>query len=53
MGRCTRLRVYQDLSYREIAVAMRLSIDTVKVHLFQARRKLKETLKDDLEEIEL
>ena len=43
MRRCTELRIYQDLSYREIAVVMRRSIETVKVHLFQARRKLKES----------
>jgi RNA polymerase sigma-70 factor, ECF subfamily len=46
MRRCTRLRIYQDLSYQEIAAAMRLSIETVKVHLFQARKKLKADLRD-------
>ena len=53
MGRCTALRVYRDLSYREIAVAMRLSIDTVKVHLFQARKRLRERLQDGVDEIDL
>jgi RNA polymerase sigma-70 factor (ECF subfamily) len=53
MYRCTLLRVYQDLSYREIAIALRLSIDTVKVHLFQARKKLRETLQDGVEELDL
>ncbi len=46
MRRCTQLRLEQDLSYREIAVTMRLSIQTVKVHLFQARKKLKGSLAD-------
>ncbi len=46
MRRCTELRIYHDLSYREIAVVMRLSIDTVKVHLFQARKKLKASFGD-------
>ena len=46
MRRCTELRIYRDLSYREIAVVMRLSIETVKVHLFQARKKLKESFGD-------
>lgn len=46
MRRCTELRVYQDLSYREIAAVMRRSIETVKVHLFQARKKLKESFGD-------
>lgn len=50
---CTRLRVYQELSYGDIAVTMRLSIETVKVHLFQARRKLKERLRDSFEGIEI
>lgn len=46
MRRCTQLRIEQDLSYREIATTMRLSIETVKVHLFQARKKLKKSLGD-------
>ncbi len=48
MRRCTELRIYHDLSYREIAVVMCLSIETVKVHLFQARKKLKGSF-DDVE----
>ncbi len=47
MRRCTELRIYHDLSYREIAVVMRRSIETVKVHLFQARKKLKGSIDDD------
>jgi len=47
MRRCIELRVYQGLSYREIAVVMRRSIETVKVHLFQARKKLKGLLDED------
>ncbi len=46
MRRCTELRIYQDLSYREIAVVLRRSIETVKVHLFQARKKLKGSFGD-------
>lgn len=46
MREATELRVYQELSYREIAVVMRLSVETVKVHLFQARKKLKKKLED-------
>jgi RNA polymerase sigma-70 factor (ECF subfamily) len=48
MRRCLALRVEQDLKYREIASVMRLSIDTVKAHLFQARQRLKERLGDEL-----
>ena len=44
MRKCLMLRVYHDLKYREIAVLMRLSPETVKVHLFQARRRLQEEL---------
>jgi RNA polymerase sigma-70 factor (ECF subfamily) len=40
MRKCLMLRVYQDLKYREIGVVMGLSTETVKAHLFQARRKL-------------
>ena len=47
MRRCTELRIYHDLSYREIAVVMRRSIETVKVHLFQARKKLKGSFDDE------
>lgn len=48
MQRCVVLRVYQDRSYREIAEFQGISIETVKAHLFQGRRKLKEKLKDTL-----
>jgi RNA polymerase sigma-70 factor, ECF subfamily len=44
MRRCMLLRVLQDLKYREIASILRISIDTVKSQLFQARQRLKETL---------
>jgi RNA polymerase sigma-70 factor (ECF subfamily) len=46
MRRCVLLRVDQDLKYREIADLMRVSIDTVKAHLFQARQLLKVKLGD-------
>ena len=34
------------LKYREIATVLRLSPETVKVHLFQARKRLQEELGD-------
>lgn len=46
MRKCLMLRVYQDLKYREIAVVLRLSLETVKAHLFQARKRLQEELGD-------
>ena len=44
MRRCLVLRTYQQLSYKEIAIVMKLKIDTVKAHLFQARARLKSQL---------
>ncbi len=44
MRTCLAMRVYQELSYQEIAVAMRLSVETVKAHLYQARQRLKREL---------
>lgn len=38
------LRIDQELSYREIAAVMKLSVETVKAHLLQARRRLRQTL---------
>ncbi len=46
MQRCVLLRVYHDLRYREIADVLRVSIDTVKAHLYQARLLLKGKLSD-------
>ena len=46
MRTCLAMRVYQELSYREIAAAMRLSVETVKAHLYQARQRLKQELSD-------
>ncbi len=47
MRKCLLLRVYRDLKYREIAVTLGLSTETVKVHLFHARKRLQEELGDD------
>jgi len=46
MRKCLMLRVYHELKYREIATVLRLSPETVKVHLFQARKRLQEELGD-------
>ena len=37
---CMELRVYQERSTQEIATALRISPETVKAHLFQARQRL-------------
>lgn len=46
MRRCLVLRVYHEMKYREIATVLKLSPETVKVHLFQARRRLQADLGD-------
>lgn len=54
MRDCLTMRLYHQLSYSEIAAVKKISIETVKAHLFRARQKLKEKLADfalgDLEE---
>jgi RNA polymerase sigma-70 factor (ECF subfamily) len=44
MRRCLVLRVDHEMAYKEIAVVLRLSPETVKVHLARARRRLQEEL---------
>lgn len=44
MRKCLLLRVDQEMRYKEIAVLLRLSPETVKVHLAQARKRLREEL---------
>jgi RNA polymerase sigma-70 factor (ECF subfamily) len=48
MRTCFGLRYDHGYKYREIAVLMRISIETVKAHLHQARERLKEKLALDL-----
>ncbi len=51
MQKCLKLRIYDELSYRQIATVMKLKINTVKAHLFQAKEKLRERFKDDSLEV--
>lgn len=44
MKQAVLLRVDRDLKYREIADLMRVSIETVKAHLYQARQQLRDKL---------
>lgn len=44
MRRCLLLRLDQQLKYREIAQVLRVSIETVKSQLFQARERLRHRL---------
>jgi RNA polymerase sigma-70 factor (ECF subfamily) len=47
MRACVVLRVDRELAVQEIAVILGRSPETVKAHLFQARRKLRLALADD------
>ena len=47
MRRAITLRVDQDLKYREIASLLQISVETVKAHLFSARKRLREELGDE------
>ncbi|HEX6900224.1 MAG TPA: RNA polymerase sigma factor [Thermoanaerobaculia bacterium] len=44
MRDCLTLRLYHQLAYQEIATVKKISIETVKAHLFRARKKLQEKL---------
>jgi RNA polymerase sigma-70 factor (ECF subfamily) len=46
MRTCFLLRYGQGRKYKEIAALMKISIDTVKAHLFQAKKRLKLELTD-------
>lgn len=48
MRKCLILKTFQDLTYEEIGVVMRLSPETVRSHLFHARRRLRERLADPM-----
>lgn len=53
MRRCATLRLFQGLSYKEIAVVLQISLDTVRVQLFRARKRLAGRLGDHLGEIDV
>jgi RNA polymerase sigma factor (sigma-70 family) len=48
MRACLLLHVQQGLSYGEVARRLSLSLPTVKVQIWNARRRLKDVLKGDL-----
>lgn len=48
MRQCVKLRYQQDLKYRQIAAVLKISIDTVKAHLSQARKRLTDRLRNDV-----
>lgn len=52
MRMCVLFRVDHELKYREIAVAMRISVDTVRSQLYKAREKLRARLRDYFKEVD-
>ncbi|MEM7481720.1 MAG: sigma-70 family RNA polymerase sigma factor [Acidobacteriota bacterium] len=44
MGACVRLRIERELSYAQIAEVLQMAEATVKVHMFEARKRLKTLL---------
>lgn len=52
MRQCLLLRIDRDLKYREIAVLMKISVDTVKSQLFQAKERLKLRLSKYFDDID-
>ncbi len=46
MRHCCTLRYEKGLKYTEIATVMKISIETVKAHLHQARKRLIDMLGD-------
>lgn len=52
MRYCAELRVIGDLSYQQIAELMGIEVNTVKAHLFTAKKNLRERLEPHFGEIE-
>jgi len=53
MQRCVQLRILKGLSLAEISAVMRISTNTVKAHLHQARKVLREELGPHFNDSEL
>jgi RNA polymerase sigma-70 factor (ECF subfamily) len=46
MRKCTELRLFADLKYREISDVTGIGLDTVRSQLFEARKRLKSVLEE-------
>ncbi len=46
MRQCLKLHLVQGLTYAEVAIVMKININTVKAHMFQGRKKLQAMLGD-------
>lgn len=53
MRRCVWMHVYQNLDSKDIATALRIKADTVKSHIHQGKKKLRELLGDELGPLDL
>jgi RNA polymerase sigma-70 factor (ECF subfamily) len=53
MRRCITLRIVHDFSYQEIADHMGIALGTVKAHIHQAQKALRERLRPYFGEIEI
>ena len=49
MRRCILLRIDQDRQYQEIADLLQLSINTVKSHLHEGKKRLMQALREDVD----
>lgn len=52
MRQCIRLRLFHDLTYREIAETMQISVETVKPLLHQAKVRLRKMLRQNWSDTE-
>lgn len=53
MRRCMALRMIHELSYQEISEVLRISIGTVKAHLFKGRARLAAELGEDEDDLDV
>ncbi|HEX7181346.1 MAG TPA: sigma-70 family RNA polymerase sigma factor [Thermoanaerobaculia bacterium] len=52
MRRCTELRLFSDLDYREISDVMGIGLSSVKSQLFEARKRLKPVLAEHFQTVD-
>lgn len=50
MRRCATLRLLQGLTYSEVAATLQISVDSVKVQLFRARKRIRSRLIERFDE---
>lgn len=50
MRRCATLRLFHGLTYSEVAATLQISVDSVKVQLFRARKRIRSRMSECLDE---